>query len=98
MSDTAETRGKYPFGFRLVVDYRLSDGALHIGYKVSAAPDNSDPMFFSIGNHITFRTPFLTGSKPADVRLYTPASVELVKSAERLPTGETRPWKLGILL
>lgn len=28
------------------------------------------------------------------MRLFTPASVELVKSAGRLPTGETRAWKL----
>lgn len=94
VADTPETRRHYPFGFRLTADYRVSSGAIEIGYTVLAAQDNASPMFFSIGNHITFRTPFLEGTPPAAVRLFTPATLEVVKDAERLPTGEMRAWKL----
>src|SRR5206468_153327 len=93
LTDTASTRSQYPFGFRLAVDYRVRGGALQIRYTVTAALDNSDPMFFSIGNHI-FRTPFLAGTQPADLKLFTPASVEIMKSPDRLPTGKTTAWKL----
>jgi len=94
VADTAETRRHYPFGFRLTADYHVSSGALEIRYTVLAERGNSDSMFFSIGNHITFRTPFLEGTPPAAVRIFTPATLEAVKSAERLPTGELRAWSL----
>jgi galactose mutarotase-like enzyme len=94
VKDNAGTRAQYPFGFQLAVDYRVKSGSIEIGYTVAAAPENTEPMFFSIGNHITFRTPFVDGTAPDAVRIFTPATEEIVKNSERLPTGQTRPWRL----
>jgi galactose mutarotase-like enzyme len=91
LSDSDHTRRHYPFGFRLGVEYRVSRGALEIGYSVRSAEDE---LFFSIGNHITFRLPFLEGTSPAGVRFFTPATVEIEKTPERVPNGKTRAWTL----
>ena len=95
LEDTPETRKMYPFGFRIVVEYRLSRGKLALAYTVRAADGNREPMFFSIGNHITFRTPLIEGGDASKMLFYTPATLEIVKSPERLPTGETRAWSLA---
>jgi len=91
ITDTPETRRRYPFGFRLTADYRLSDGKLLILYTVAASPGNREEMFFSIGNHITFRVPFLEGSDPLQMRFQTPSTVEYLKVPPGVPTGEQRP-------
>ena len=95
LADSAETRRFYPFGFRLRVEYRLGGGVLEWAYTVSAAGDNAEPMPFSIGNHITFRTPFLQGSDPAAMVFETPSEVEYLKSREGLPDGTQRPRSLA---
>jgi galactose mutarotase-like enzyme len=89
ITDTAQTRPSYPFGFRVSVEYRLRDGRLYMVYTVGAAVENREPMPFSIGNHITFRTPLVPGSDPRKVRLETPARVLIKKDAKNIPTGET---------
>lgn len=91
VNDTPETRRGYPFGFRVTVEYRLSEGRLVIAYTVAASPSNSEPMFFSIGNHITFRVPLLDGTAPEDMRFETPSTIEYIKVNPGLPTGESRP-------
>jgi len=52
-------------------------------------------MFFSIGNHITFRVPFLKGTDPKAMLFQTPSTVEYLKVPPGLPTGETRPRSLA---
>ena len=52
-------------------------------------------MPFSIGNHITFRTPFVEGSDPAAMLFETPSEIEYLKSREGLPTGQSRPRSLA---
>ncbi len=89
--DTAATREMYPFGFRCTVDYRVQDGTLALRYAVRASEDNSEPMFFSIGNHITFLAPLVPGSDAREMVLATPATVEILKTGYGIPTGETRP-------
>src|SRR5690606_25970002 len=72
LEDTDETRALYPFGYRLVVEYALSDGAVTLDYAVIAKPGNERAMPFSIGNHITFNTPLVPGGDAGAVELTTP--------------------------
>ena len=101
LGDDEETRESYPFGFRLTATYTLVQGTLDIRYDVTAGEDNAGPMPFSIGNHITFKTPLLAGSDPAEMTLLAPSRTELLKTGYGVPTGETRrrshqtPAKLG---
>lgn len=89
LSDTPETRKQYPFGWRLSVEYRLREGRLYLVYNVGTSIQNTAAMFFSIGNHITFRTPFLRGSDPLKMTVETAASTMIKRDAQSLPTGET---------
>ena len=91
LADTSETREMYPFGFRCTVEYRVLDGTLALRYVILASDDNAEPMFFSIGNHITFLAPLVEGSDPGEMVLSTPATVEILKTGYGIPTGETRP-------
>lgn len=91
LHDDSETREMYPFGFRCSVEYVVQGGALELRYLVRAAAGNEEPMFFSIGNHITFRAPLVHGSDPAAMVLKSPSSVEILKTGFGIPTGETRP-------
>jgi len=91
LEDTPATREMYPFGFRITVDYVLADGALVIGYEVTADAENKEPMPFSIGNHITFVAPLVPGGESGKVVLVTPSKDEIIKTDYGIPTGETRP-------
>jgi galactose mutarotase-like enzyme len=90
LRDSDKTRRNYPFGFCVQATYELSGGRLTITYKVSAASANSRPMPFSIGNHISFRVPFLPGTDPAAMRFETPNSVELLRDSRGLVSGAER--------
>jgi galactose mutarotase-like enzyme len=91
LRDSAWTRERYPFGFRLRAVYELAGGRLAITYTVSAAGANTGPMPFSIGNHVTFRLPFLEGTDPADMLFESPSTAELRRDAHGLVTAEVRP-------
>ena len=91
LRDTPATREMYPFGFLCKVEYALESGALEMRYTVQAGEDNAEQMFFSVGNHITFRAPLVAGSVAAEMILASPSSVELLKTEYGIPTGETRP-------
>lgn len=91
LGDNPATREMYPFGFRCSVEYVVSGGTLTLRYVVRASAQNPEPMFFSIGNHITFVAPLLEGSDPDEMVLATPATLELLKTDYGIPTGETRP-------
>lgn len=90
-TDNDQTRTMYPFGFKLEATYTLVQGTLDVRYDVQASDANDDAMPFSIGNHITFKTPLIPGSDAAAMTLLAPSKQELLKSPERVPTGETRP-------
>lgn len=89
--DTPETLRQYPFAFRLSVEYRLSGGELSMRYMVEAGRANREPMFFSIGNHITLRTPFLEGTDPLAMLFESPSAVEYLKDPTTLPSGKKEP-------
>ena len=89
--DRPETRERYPFGFELSVTYELAEGSLAIRYDVRAADGNEKPMPFSIGNHITFKTPLVSGSSVAETIFVTPSRTRLLKDDFGFPSGETEP-------
>ena len=91
LRDNSATREMYPFGFLCSVIYTVNSGALEMRYKIRAAEENEESMFFSIGNHITFLAPLVSGSDPAAMVLDSPSSIELLKTEYGIPTGETRP-------
>lgn len=88
---TEQTRKIYPFDWRLSVEYRLRDGRLFLVYNAGASEQNKGNMFFSIGNHITFRTPFLAGSDATKMTMETNAGYLLAKDERNLPNGKTAP-------
>ena len=88
--DNEQTLELYPFGFRLMLEVRLSDGVVEMAYGVTASDANDEDMFFSIGNHITFNTPLVAGSEPGEMLFVSPSTTEIMKEAG-MPTGELRP-------
>ena len=93
--DTVQTRDYYPYGFLLTVEYSLSAGSLEIKYKVRATLENRTDMPFSLGNHITFKVPFLEESKADDMLFSTPCEEELLKTEYGVPNGARRPCSLA---
>lgn len=91
LASSATTRDRYPFDFLCTVEYVVQGGALELRYVVKAGDGNTEPMFFSIGNHITFLAPLIQGSDPAEMVLKSPSSQEVLKTDYGIPNGETRP-------
>jgi galactose mutarotase-like enzyme len=91
LNDSAQTRRYYPFAFSLSVEYAVRNGTLELRYAVQSDQRNQEALPFSIGNHITFRTPFADGAPGGGgaVRIRTPAGVKLRKDRNNFPTGET---------
>ena len=52
-----QTRSLYPFDYQLTVTYALIPGGLSAKAEVVAAASNSQPMPFSLGNHLTLALP-----------------------------------------
>lgn len=90
LTDSEATRRSYPFGFQATVDYAIKDSSLVFDYTITASRQNSEPMRFAAGNHITFRTPLVPGSDPLKMTFESPSTVEYLKAAGGLPTGEKR--------
>lgn len=96
LRDSPQTREFYPFGFTFDIEYRVFEGHVEIEHTIRAAADNTQPMPFSIGNHITFRVPFVAGSEPLTMTFSTPSTVEYLKGPGSIPNGETRPRSMAI--
>lgn len=94
LDDSPATRAKYPYGFRLRVDYVAAERELTLRFRAHAADANSGPMPFTAGNHITFRAPLLPGTPPGALRLTSPSTVEYTKT-NGAPTGATVPRSLA---
>lgn len=91
LRDGPTTRRYYPFGFRIVCEYRLGFASIELRYSVSAASDNVGPMPFSIGNHMTFNVPLVPGGAAGAVKVQTPARTLLPLDANGRPIGKGRP-------
>lgn len=94
LGDTPKTREKYPYGFKVLVDFKAAGKKVTMRYRVSASPANKSAMPFTAGNHITFNTPLAPGSDALAMTLETPSTVEYLKK-DGAPTGETRPRSLA---
>lgn len=68
LEDTAETRKKYPFAFRLEIGYRLEDRNVIVSWKVLNKQDGR--MYFSIGGHPAFLCPIQEGEKQSDYKIH----------------------------
>jgi gluconolactonase len=51
-------------------------------------------MIFSIGNHIAFKLPFVKGSDAAKMTLETPSTVQRLRNAKGVLSGEEKPRSL----
>lgn len=89
LRDDAETRRSYPFGFQLNTRYTVADNSIRLWQRVRAAASNSDPMPFSIGNHMTFNVPLVPGGHARDVVLTTPGETRLLLDSAGRPTGRS---------
>ena len=84
------TREFYPFAFHLDATYELNDGRLTIDYAVKSDTSNSEPMPFSMGNHIAFKIPFVTGTDPAKMLFETQNTIQLLRNPLGFLSGEQK--------
>ena len=68
LEDTAETREKYPFAFRLEIGYRLEGRNVIVSWKVLNKQDGK--MYFSIGGHPAFLCPIQEGEMQSDYKIH----------------------------
>lgn len=67
LTDSEETRKKYPFPFELTVTHTLCGREISVGWTV--VNRGTDPMYFTIGAHPAFRVPVLPDTKQSDYSL-----------------------------
>jgi gluconolactonase len=90
LRDSEQTRQYYPFAFKLNANFELSGGHLTIDYVITSDSANTQPMPFSIGNHIAFKIPFVSGTNPADMAIRTPNTIQLLRDDHNLPNGQSK--------
>ena len=78
----------YPFAFHLDATYELMDGRLTIDYVVKSDASNSEPMPFSIGNHVAFKIPILPETDPTKVIFETQNTTQLLRNSAGFLSGE----------
>jgi gluconolactonase len=91
LRDSPSTRKFYPFAFHLDATYVLAGGQLTVDYVVKSDEVNTEPMPFSIGNHLGFNVPLVKGSDPAEVKLETQNTVELLRNTAGVLNGMSKP-------
>ena len=64
LTDSPESRARYPFAFVLRVDYTLHENSVQVAYTVSNP--GADTLYFSIGGHPGFACPLLDGEAFSD--------------------------------
>jgi gluconolactonase len=91
LRDSAETRQYYPFAFQLDATFEVSGGHVTADYVVKADPSNTQPMMFSIGNHIAFKIPFVQGTDPNNMTFETHNTTQLLRNSVGVLSGEIKP-------
>ena len=93
LTDTAETRARYPFAFRLSVTYTLHGADLDVSFEI--ANSGQDMLPASLGGHPAFNWPLLTGVNKQDYRLSfsrdEPAQIRRLKDGLLRPQPEPSP-------
>jgi len=95
LSADEETRKYYPFGFDMQVEYRLQKNRLSLVYRVTADAENDGAMPFSIGNHITYRAPLISGANATDLQFENDLPDRLLRSPDKTFSGtiEASPYR-----
>ena len=96
LRDSELTRAAYPFSFQIMATYEISGGHLTIDYTIKSGASNTAEMMFSIGNHIAFKLPFVKGTDPAKMTFETASTVQLLRNAKGVLSGETKPRSFQI--
>jgi gluconolactonase len=91
LRDSDRTRPFYPFAFQLDATFTLSGGLLTIDYTTKSDSSNTQPMVFSIGNHIGFKIPFLPGTDPAAMTFASPSRQQLLRNTLGFVDGREEP-------
>jgi gluconolactonase len=91
LTDSDATRKYYPFAFHLDANFELIDGNLTITYVVKSDASNTEPLPFSIGNHLAFKIPFVPGTDPAKMQFETQNTVQLLRNTVGVLSGEKKP-------
>ena len=60
LTDSEETRKKYPFEFKLRISYTLKEGSLAVSYSVTNPSERE--ILFSLGAHPAFNVPLVSGT------------------------------------
>jgi galactose mutarotase-like enzyme len=93
LTDSADTRARYPFAFRLEVTYTVSDAGLDIGFAITNQGNEILPA--SVGAHPAFNWPLLPGLAKQDYRLTFSddenAPIRRLRDGLMLPTPEPTP-------
>jgi gluconolactonase len=101
LRDSPETSQFYPFAFQLDATFEVSGGHVTADYVVKADPSNTEPMYFSAGNHIAFKIPFLPGTDPNSMTFETDNTTQLLRNTVGVLSGEIKarsfatPERLG---
>src|SRR6185436_13163065 len=95
LRDSLATRRFYPFAFSVRVSYELAAGHLTMNYTVASERSNSQPMPFSIGNHIAFTVPFVAGTKPEEMTFETPSTIQFLRNKRGVLSGEQTARSFG---
>jgi galactose mutarotase-like enzyme len=70
LADSADTRSRYPFAFRLTVTYTLHEADLDVALEIENPGDESLPA--SVGGHPAFNWPLLPGVAKESYSLHFP--------------------------
>jgi galactose mutarotase-like enzyme len=93
LTDDAETRAHYPFGFRLAISYRLGDRQLEVSYEITNPGEEVLPA--SIGAHPAFNWPLLPGLPKEAYRLTfaeaEPEPIRRLRDGLLLPAAQPTP-------
>lgn len=89
LTDNDITRNFYPFAFNLQATHRLARGELTSRYSVQASLENREPLFFSIGNHISFQLPFADKGRFEACVLTAPTRSRKCLTSQSLLNGRT---------
>lgn len=101
LTDTEETRAKYPFAFQLLLGYELNGRTVQVKWKVMNK--NNGKMYFSIGGHPGFACPLHEGEKRTDYYVAFDTPDKVVCNGVDMDTGlatdvfKEYPLKQGML-
>lgn len=93
--DTEQTRGVYPYRFRVLLSYRLMERTLQITFSVRNLSERA--LYFGVGGHPGFRVPMEEGLDFSDYQLMfdKPCQPRLVDFSQNvLCTGVRTPYPL----